>query len=439
VWAFCFDGDQAGFAGRTLFFRPMSPACRPLLVAKFEWPCYADKLCIARRRADLTLAAETPGTEANIPFLLVDHDDKRVDRIEHFLHELFNGACRVDTTDSGEQALLMLRTMEYHVILARQDLPGLSGVQTFQKARSVHPDSVRILFNDSLEKDILIDAINTGRVFRVVSEPWDGAELAQCIKNGLDWRRSGRSMRILLAEQRDVQRGLLDSLSALEQTQRQMVHMERLATVGRLTGGVIHEVRNQLTGLMGVFSTLRMGDDTVAVLAQKGHRLVKNLTQQLASIEAFARAGGWAYEMRTMSLGSVLDEVVALHDLECGKPGMLLAAKPTVRCHDVRVDSGKIAHAMLAVIKDGHERFRSSVRLRAEVSKSGAVELTFAMGSQKVEDEADIAVSLMQDKAPFRAVVDMIVEAHGGTLALMEEPEGKTYARIVLPKSTGLE
>jgi class 3 adenylate cyclase len=59
----------------------------------------------------------------------------------------------------------------------------MTGVQFLGEVRSRLPDSIGIVLTGYSDSDAIVDAINTGRVFRYITKPWDENELRQTIEN----------------------------------------------------------------------------------------------------------------------------------------------------------------------------------------------------------------------------------------------------------------
>ena len=383
-------------------------------------------------------AADTKLEGPTLRVLLVEPDANSAVRLTAFCHEQFGARCHVVRATDGESALALLGEHDCALILSEEKLGGLRGIDMFRQARRLQPDAVRLLVTASLEESRMVEAINSGQIFRYISKPWTAAELESSVRNALDWREQGQKMRGLLAELRRTHMELLRSLSALERTQQQMIHVERLATVGRLATGIVHEVRNQLTSLLGVFAMLRHEEGEVAALADDGHRTVRQLVQRISSIESFARSGSWTYDMEDITVGELLDRVRSLHDLELAGPTFLLAMRPEVRAHHFRMDIDKVAHAALALLREGQERIGGKVRVRASIAPDAGLELIFSLGGGE-PTLADSGLTRMSSLGadPAIDVVQMIVEAHGGRVDLHGLPESRDFARVMLPRLPG--
>lgn len=366
--------------------------------------------------------------------LVVDQDPDGLDRLEAFLGDLFGDLCRVTRAGDTETALAALGADDHHLVIGEERIPG-GGVELFREARRLRPDAVRILVTEGLEESQFVAAINSGEVYRFVSKPWSGPDMEECIRNALDWRQHGRAMRLLLHEQRRTHLALLGSLSALERTQQQMIHVERLATVGRLTSGIIHEVRNQLTALLGVFATLRTADGRTGELAEEGHRLVRTLSARISTIESFARGGSWTYDMEDVAVGEVLEQVRSFHGLDGGAGGLVVAMRPEVGGHRFRLDAAKVAHAILALARVGQDRYGGGVRVRADIRGDASLVLLLSSGTPAPPPGQSGLLRIdRKELDPSLELVQMIVEAHGGQVVYEGLDDRRDFARIVLPR-----
>jgi len=361
--------------------------------------------------------------------LLLVGTDESLDTVERGILASFPDAI-VDRASDAAEAREWMNRSNYHMVMSEGRLPDGDGIELLETAHETDRDAVRVLLSGALSRELTATAINGGRVYRILTPPYSNDALDRCVRNGLSWRQHGLAMRRLLRDQRSVHLALAASLSALEHTQRQMVHVERLATVGRLTSGIIHEVRNQLTGLMGVFDSIQYGESSSTIIATRGYEIVKRLVARISSIEAFARGGGWAYEMEDVETGDMLDQLHALYRLEVGEPGLLVAAKPEVRSSVFHLDADKLVHAILSVIQEGHDRFDASVNLRVSLRSDDALQLTF----QTSGASSKARVRRLENHAnPLRPVIQLIMEAHGGQLVDIDPDGRREYARIILP------
>lgn len=65
-------------------------------------------------------------------------------------------------------------------------MPGTTGVEFFQQVQQSHPDTIRVLITAYTDVDTIIDAINTGHVYRYISKPWTESEIEQTVHNAYE-------------------------------------------------------------------------------------------------------------------------------------------------------------------------------------------------------------------------------------------------------------
>jgi signal transduction histidine kinase/response regulator RpfG family c-di-GMP phosphodiesterase len=104
--------------------------------------------------------------------LVVDDEPRILDSMRDLLEENFE----VVASTGGEEALRLLHTAKFTVILADQRMPGLTGDQFLAKAQEIS-DATRILVTGYADISALIRAVNHGQIFTYIAKPWKPAEL----------------------------------------------------------------------------------------------------------------------------------------------------------------------------------------------------------------------------------------------------------------------
>lgn len=107
------------------------------------------------------------------PILIVDDEPDVLFSLKGLLRHDFE----LHTAESGEEALEILRQHPIHVVMTDQRMPGMTGVQLMNQAKALHPDAVRIVFTGYADIKAVIEAINTGGLYRYITKPWDPDEL----------------------------------------------------------------------------------------------------------------------------------------------------------------------------------------------------------------------------------------------------------------------
>jgi len=136
-------------------------------------------------------------TDPNLAkILVVDDEQASLNAIYRILRRDFE----VILSLTSQAALEVLKHQEIAVILADQRMPGLSGVELFQKCMEIQPEAVRILITGYTDVEAIIQAINDGQVYHYISKPWEPEDLKLIIKQAAERHFLLKENRRLLIE-----------------------------------------------------------------------------------------------------------------------------------------------------------------------------------------------------------------------------------------------
>jgi response regulator RpfG family c-di-GMP phosphodiesterase len=129
------------------------------------------------------------------PILLVVDDEPLV---LNSLERLFEDHFDVLKAESGVGALELLKAHEVDVLISDQRMPGMTGVELLERAKTVRPSAMRILLTGYADLDAVRAAVNAGEVFRYLTKPWSNAVLRETVKAGLNAARASAAEIALL-------------------------------------------------------------------------------------------------------------------------------------------------------------------------------------------------------------------------------------------------
>ena len=163
----------------------------------------------------------------NIPKVLLVDDETNI--LRSLRRVLRKSNVEVVTTTSPAEALQLVESDTFAVVLSDQRMPEMEGTKLLGQVRLLSPDSVRIILTGYADIQATMDAINTGAVYRYLNKPWDDGELRLTIRQAVD--------RFLLTHENKRLRTLTDRQNAelrdLNNNLKQKV-MERSWEVMRL-------------------------------------------------------------------------------------------------------------------------------------------------------------------------------------------------------------
>lgn len=88
---------------------------------------------------------------------------------------------------SGREALELIKKHDnIAVIVADQRMPDMTGIELLRETLDPLPFAVRIILTGYTDTDVLMEAINSCKVFRYMVKPWDPPDLLMTVERGLE-------------------------------------------------------------------------------------------------------------------------------------------------------------------------------------------------------------------------------------------------------------
>ncbi len=123
--------------------------------------------------------------ERQLRVLVVDDESYNLDTFRRvFRHDL-----AMSFATGAEQALELLRSDEYDVLVTDHAMPGLSGVELLRRVRDAYPGLGRVMVTAHAELPEVREAFESGISTAVVMKPWRKEELLHWIRHAAKIRR----------------------------------------------------------------------------------------------------------------------------------------------------------------------------------------------------------------------------------------------------------
>lgn len=123
------------------------------------------------------------GDGSKLKLMVVDDEPDNLD----LLYRTFRRDFQVYKADSALSALEVLDEQgEMAVIISDQRMPEMNGTEFLGKTVERFPDTIRILLTGYTDVEDLVEAINSGQVFKYITKPWNPEELKLVINQASD-------------------------------------------------------------------------------------------------------------------------------------------------------------------------------------------------------------------------------------------------------------
>lgn len=180
------------------------------------------------------------------------------------------------TAGSGAEALDVMARAPVALVLSDHRMPGMTGAAFLAETVARFPAVIRVVLTGYPEVEVLVDAINRGHVYHVLTKPCPPHEVRQVVRRGLDsWEAAAERAR-LSAELR----------AACARAQREAAQRARLLTLAA------HELGTPVHLLVNALELLRAG--TPAPAAAPWLEVAERAAEWLAAGAAQLHAGGCA-------------------------------------------------------------------------------------------------------------------------------------------------
>jgi signal transduction histidine kinase len=369
--------------------------------------------------------------------LIVDDERPNLTVLRNFLEAGY----KVHEATSGRDALEIAKNHDLDVVITDQRMPEMTGVELLEQLRALKPDVAGIVLTGFTDPPALISAINRARVFRFLKKPWQPDDILEAVRQASEHVYQTRAIQRLVALLARRTQELDASLEQIKSTQRQLLHMERLGTMGRLSAGVIHDLRNLMISLGYVESILQQGEiaPDVRESVQVGMQGVTNLIQTLEAMHQFARGGSLSLDRQLLPPSAVIKDAVAIArmDLNYRMHKVELRVAEDLPC--VMGDRQKLTQVLLNLVRNALQATAQWRRVGIEASRTdGKIILA-------VEDEGpgvppQLRESLFQPFATGKGdgmgmglyMAKLIVDSHQGEIAVLDRPQGGARFEIRL-------
>lgn len=372
--------------------------------------------------------------------LLVDDEPDNLfllkNKLEQYKYE-------VHTATSGDEGLLFLGQNQIDLIIADQKMPNMDGLTFCKLSRKLCPDSISIMLTAYSDRDMLLEAISQGNVFRVMTKPWDIIDIIATIKEASRKLAYQRAFRMLVFELKQKNEKLEVSYRQIQKMQEEKIRAERLATLGQVTARFIHEINNQLS-VMVLLKSMRdefLTTSEFADILDLAIEATENVYQMVDALQQFTRGTPIQINKRNTDIRQVVQSTMRF-------------IKKTIIAQDVtfeenyndvpqcEIDPLRIKQVLLNILRNAINALQKDRRIWISIRsiQDRCVEIAIRDQGKGIPEEhkAHIfkpfySISSHQGLGLGLEICRQIIEQHQGTITFETQVNKGTTFYITLP------
>ncbi|MBA2620425.1 MAG: response regulator [Acidobacteria bacterium] len=156
---------------------------------------------------------------------------------------------------STKEALAALAESDFALVITDMIMPGLSGVELLRKIIEIYPYTAVIMVSGINQPQRALDAVRLG-AFDYLIKPCDLDVLEITVERALERRALMRNARQYKLDLEARNSELASGKAELERLQAQIIHSEKMASLGQLAAGIAHELNNPVGFIYGNMDVL---------------------------------------------------------------------------------------------------------------------------------------------------------------------------------------
>ncbi|MCX7708469.1 MAG: ATP-binding protein [Clostridia bacterium] len=238
--------------------------------------------------------------------------------------------------------------------------------------------------------------------------------------------------------------GTASEITALKEEQRKVLQQEKLAIIGQMGSGIVHETKNHLASIKGYCQLLesKLEDEQSLKYIQRIEAIAEDVNKVIMDFLAIAKPSETVMDI--ISLNETIESMRYMLESPSFMRNVIIEIIPAEHEKDIKADSSQIKQIILNMAKNAIEAMQTikDARLRIQIclSESGAeMLLTISDNGKGISEE-----NLKKIGTPFFTTKDSgtglglsvcykIIQEHGARIEVESEEDQGTTFRIAFP------
>lgn len=248
--------------------------------------------------------------------ILIVDDEKMI--LELTAMVLGRRGFEVHTVDNATDSYVVIERERPALVLLDYMMPKINGLEALKEIRSRFPDTYVIMFTGKGSEEVAVELMKAGASDYIL-KPFSNVKLVERIESVLRVRAIEMRNRELVNEQkklldeierwnRELEQRVAQKTTELEQAHHEILLTEKLASLGHLSAGMAHEIRNPLNSISLFAQVLTSGlknDPELKTYSEKIVTEVERIDAILIKLLSTSKRAN--FQLRTIHLNEVIE------------------------------------------------------------------------------------------------------------------------------------
>ena len=224
----------------------------------------------------------------------------------------------VQTVDNATDSYEIIERDRPALVLLDYMMPRVNGLDALKEIRARFPDTYVIMFTGKGSEEVAVELMKAGASDYIL-KPFSNAKLVERIESVLRIRSIEMRNRELVQEQkklldeierwnRELEQRVAQKTTELEQAHHEILLTEKLASLGHLSAGMAHEIRNPLNSISLFAQVLTSGLKTDPEMKSYSEKIVNEVERIDAILVKLLSTSKRAnFQLRSICLDDVID------------------------------------------------------------------------------------------------------------------------------------
>ena len=259
------------------------------------------------------------------------------------------------TAATASEGLEIIKDNDIEVIITDQRMPGMTGIE-FLKNLPEDLLAIRMILTGFSDVSAIIDAINSGKVYRYITKPWNQDELKVTIDNAIEALTLRKKNQRLVEElqeineqlERKVEERTAELEKAFEEIKAQKKELEELNnTKDKFFSIVAHDLRSPVSALAGFSQMLAdngsmLPPDKISAYSKELNKSARNTLSLIENLLTWAST-----QMNKVDLNPVCVDTKELIE------ETLTQLQPVADSKEIKVETD-LAEGLLSLVDRDH-------------------------------------------------------------------------------------